>query len=205
MFVASKMSRKNIVHTENCSCVSRIKEENKIVYSNITDALQHGKCYCTKCSLLYKKYTEEKQWIDNFMKNRDMILKFDEIGLNVISPYGKWYICQRKENCLSLYHRSTRPNNKKTAIKGYHNQKFTSKSMEELFNYIYNHDMYRKYHPDDVSKPKAPNKKNTPALKGTKRYKKEKNYQKRCQEKLSQVNYRKRIMFLFEKLELAHA
>lgn len=202
MFVSSRKSLNNLVHAESCCYAARIKKENRIVYPELTEALFDKKCYCPHCSLLYKEYSEEKEWIDNFVKTRDILIKFDEHGLSVKTPYGKWYICQEMRDSLSLYHANTkRGNNKPSIIKKYHSQEMNSNSMKEFFEYIYKHDMYRKDNPSDFLKPKTVRKAKTPAKKGTHRYEKEQRWNKR----LEYRNTQKRLMFLFEKIELANA
>lgn len=197
MFVTSSKSRKNIVHTDTCCYASRIKEEHRVEFNSITEAIHAGKCYCERCSVLYQEYRKNKKWIDDFISDKDMILKFDEHGINVISPYGKWYIVQAKINKLSLYHYNTKGCDKVSLIRYYHNQKVDTYNIKKLFEYIYSHDMYRKDNPDDFLKPKTLRKAKTPPQKGTHRYEKQQRYEK----KLEKKNQQKRLMFLFEMIE----
>lgn len=202
MFVTSSKSRKSIIHTESCGHAARIKEENRIVYPNLTEALLDMKCYCVHCSLLYQRYNQEKTWIQKFINDKDILINFDEYGLSVKTPYGKWYICQQMNDKLSLYHANTKAGSKNlTIIKRYHNQEVNTDSMQYLFEYIYKHDMYRKDNPSDFLTPKSIRKAKTPAKKGTHRYKKEQRWNK----KLEYRNTQKRLMFLFEKIEMANA
>lgn len=206
MFVSSSKSKNHIVHNESCCYAERIKNENKIAYASLNGLLMENMCFCKHCSLPVKIYNEEKEQIQNFICDNDILLKFDDFGLNVTTPYGKWRICRLNNNCLSLYHKNTRiTRNRKSEIQGYHNQNFNSDSVEKILEYIYSHDMYRKYNPCDLYVPKQIRETLTPSVKGTKQNKKE----KKCKQKYNRLLYRqikqKRLMFLFEKIEMTGA
>ena len=203
VYIASKKSKNHIVHTEDCSYVARMNPDNQVVYNSLNNALQAGAHWCKKCSLLYSLYQEQASWIRQYIRNKDMFVQLDEVGLRVRTPYGRWYICQMRNNSLSLYHgNSVRPRiGMNSAIKGYHNQKVYNRDIRKMLTYIYAHDTYRRYNPVEMKKPQILRTHRPANQKGKAYRKKERQYAKA----VARRNANKRIQFLFEKLELERA
>lgn len=177
--------------------------ENQVAYESLNNALQKGAHWCKKCSLLYCLYQEQAEKIQAYIRGKDMFVQLDDVGLRVCTPYGRWYICQMRNNALSLYHgNARRPKiGINTAMKGYHNQKVYGRDICKMLNYIYEHDLYRMAHPVGVKKPKILRTPRPAGQKGKAYRKKEQKYAKA----VARSNANKRVQFLFEKLELQHA
>lgn len=202
-YIASKNSKNHIVHTENCSYVARMNPANRVAYESLNNALQKGAHWCKKCSLLYCLYQEQAEEVRAYICGKDMFVQLDDVGLRVCTPYGRWYICQMRNNALSLYHgNARRPKiGINTAMKGYHNQKVYGRDICKMLNYIYEHDLYRMAHPVGVKKPKILRTPRPASQKGKAYRKKEQKYARA----VARSNANKRVQFLFEKLELQRA
>lgn len=113
----------------------------------------------------------------------------------IMTPHGSWKIlAAEKEHALILFHENVRPSNwKKDQYPGYHQQHVRKASLLEYFEYIVDHDAYRRNHPvyQKVQKV-AP-------IKGTKRYRKEQKKKKK-DKRFSEI---KRVEELLEELKVS--
>lgn len=163
MLYYSKIERKKVVHLEGCRHISNIRKENRESFININDAIKAGyrlcKC-CNPCVKLYEHY--EKKLVQHAYENAFSI-RFDVNNIVIQAPRSKWKIVATDNGGLALYHKNDikKSTDADSLITGYHYQRPVDISLENLFQYITEHDNYRVKNPLYNVVPKEPPKKGT--------------------------------------------
>ena len=169
MYVYSENSR--IFHNELCGCVKRIDPQNRRFTGAANPASELGLMHCKFCAPIVRQMKKEKEELLPYAAQNGLAY-FYQRGDNtmvIMTPHGSWkIIAGGKEHALILFHESVRPSNwEKDQYPGYHQQHVRRASLLEYFEYIVDHDAYRRNHPVYQKVQKVP------PIKGTKRYRKE--------------------------------
>lgn len=163
MLYYSKIGRKKVVHLEGCRHISNISEENRGSFININDATKAGyrlcRC-CNPCVKLHKHYEKELVWR---VYENAFSISFDVNNIIIQAPCSKWKIVATDNGGLALYHKNDikKPTDADSLIAGYHFQRPVDIPLEELLQYITEHDNYRVRNPIYTVPDKEPPKKGT--------------------------------------------
>ena len=169
MYIYSKNSQ--IFHNELCGCVKRISPQNRQTTGVANPASELGLMHCKCCAPIVRQMIKEKDVLVPYAAKNGLSY-FYQRGDNtmvIMTPHGSWkIIAAGKAHALILFHENVRPGDwKNDQFPGYHQQHVRKASLLEYFEYVVDHDAYRRIHPV-YQKVQT-----VPPRKGTKRYRKE--------------------------------
>lgn len=154
MLYASKNSRSKLMHTKKCRYRFRIARHNLIRFYNLSDGLKEGYYLCSCFYRDDESITMPNSSIGEKLKANDIDVMFNgEHGFDIITPYSEWKVVSGKNKRKSLYHKNECDSpNTVSKIKGYHYQSFRVINLEQVIDYIIEHDKYRKAKNVDLAK-----------------------------------------------------
>lgn len=195
MYYYSKNSGGRIVHIGTCRYYHKFSEKNKGCFYTLEEANAAGYYMCKCCSPIRKFLLGNESTLNAFCQKNGIAYYLSNNEIIVEAPYSRWKICMlsnRKK--IALYHQNIINPLEEKEISGYHKQNVFCRSVIEYFQYIVEHEEYRRHNPVLIPV------KAEPPRKGTKRWKKEQERLKKEKRK-EQVS---RVMQLFEVLELSN-
>ena len=148
-YISGKSSNK-IVHHSGCRYIKMIPKCNRKYFLSMNDAMDIGYSQCRYCSGIEKYLREEKRFIKPYCKKYGIYYGFNpkDGSVDIVSSSGKWKIILEKHHKrLVLYHKNNHVVRLDDPIPGYHKQKSASSSLNGHFEYIVDHDEYRKNNP----------------------------------------------------------
>lgn len=170
VYYYTTMGKSNIVHTEDCSCVRSIHEDNLGSFDTIEQAYRAGYILCKRCDPLRKKYDGQCSEILHYCANNGLSCRLNRRGVTIWTPRSEWKIIVADNGVGSmLYHKNNLHPQKdqRDLVPGYHCQSVTYPTLLGYMEYIVEHDWFR------MINPVYPHpKKKAPPQKGTKRYRK---------------------------------
>lgn len=109
---------------------------------------------CDLCSPVGVRFQQMREQAEAFCRQRGMTCEMQDGVLDVVTPVGSWKIVFVGKGKLWLYHKNTRKSHltEREDIPGYHTQAIHDRNIMELLEYIVQHDMYRKNHPEGQAK-----------------------------------------------------
>ncbi len=154
MFYYSTKSQDRIAHYAGCRFISAIKPENLGSFSSIKKVRKNKYSICSCCSPLIKLLRKEKKEIQNYPFKNGLSYELVDDEMHIHSYFGEWrVILNTAGKNLQLHHKNKFFRKKKTAIPGFHRQKYCVNSIVKTFDYITDHDRFC-IHNTDYYKPK---------------------------------------------------
>ena len=200
MFYYNKNSCYKIFHTKECDCIKYSNEDDIRKFPNWVIASSKGYQLCEKCNLLLKKYILEKESVLRFCQQYGFSFEYTETAITIKTSMSKWKIALNNTGMrLDLYHRNKFKDENSSFIPEFHFQNSNCDTIMGYLDYIYWHDIYRRYHPLKKSSI-YPKLNSPPPKKGTKRYHKNERRIKRNARKKSIAN----VLSLIKSLESEH-
>lgn len=196
MYVASRGSPEWIFHDPSCGYVKLIHDKNKVYFHTRQEALNYGYNFCLCCSPLMKQFRKEERTLGHVCDENDLEMKvnYNNETLDVTSKISKWKITyDEAQSELVLYHKNTYQGRVKPCpFTGYHPQHVRRKDFYSIFQYIIQHDAFRKKHPVQT--------KGIPK-KGTRTYQKDLQKYKKKQKRIKKSQGMKKVWFLLKEVE----
>lgn len=163
--------------TKSCFLVRGFDPETIGTFETLPEALDAGYRLCRRCDPILRQYQKEQTAILDYCRENGMSVRLNDRYLSIISPISQWRVTVGPSGTTMLYHKNTefRASDAASAIRGYHNQRISFKSLLQHFTYITSHDAFRMHHPEAPRAALAQNppKQKEPPRKGTKRWHKE--------------------------------
>lgn len=154
MLYASKNSRSKLMHTKKCRYRFRIARHNLIRFYNLSDGLKEGFYLCSCFCCDDESITTHNSSIGEKLIANDIDVMFNgENGFDIVTPYSEWKVVSGKNKRKSLYHKNECDSpNTVSKINGFHYQSIRVINLEQVIDYIIEHDKYRKSKNVDLAK-----------------------------------------------------
>lgn len=200
LFMYVYNERTKTIHTHECGFSKRIKYLGK--YENFRKAIDDGYRFCEKCSPVTHAFHREKEWIKQYCIGKKLMYEFKDGMLVISSPYAIWRVVPSQEKGrMELWHQNTARHHQMRPFRFYHRQKFKSDDLQNFFEYITKHDIFREENPVGMKKPEFTD----TMIKGTKRYKKTAKKIKEFEQIRARKNRIANVYFLLDKISAQHA
>lgn len=177
MFYYSKRSHRKTVHTQACFLVRGFAPESVGTFETLSEALDAVYRLCRRCNPILRQYRKEHMTILDYCRGNGMSFHWNDRYFSIISPISQWRVTVSPSGKTMLYHKNTKSlaSDAASAIRGYHNQRISFRSLLQYFTYITSHDAYRMHHPEAprAALAQKPPKHKEPPRKGTKRWHRE--------------------------------
>ncbi len=160
MYIFSKKSRSKIAHTITCHHIRNTDISFLGGFDDKRDVIAHGYRLCRHCTRTDKLYNKYKRRAEDFCKLHSMKCTILNDVVSITTTHSSWKLIMHDWfDDFSLYHKNSvystfipkckknSDHTKPSDTEGYHYQKFHSKSVIEILEYILNHDNYRKENP----------------------------------------------------------
>ena len=147
MYIASRNSKDNMVHSTGCGYAGRILPRNKVYYDTAETAYTKGKCACRYCAAVMQYVNKEMDLLKEMCGDYGYELLFDAATgtIDVVTPDSEWKIAvagaSRK---LVLFHKNTANyDDGSSPYVGYHFQNAQCSSVSGYLEMIREHDKYK--------------------------------------------------------------
>ena len=146
MIIANKNSL--CFHENDCEKLQLINPDNLVIFASESEALSAGYRCCRCCSTILKKFRRTDAAQDGFAKKHELIVDLcvEDGSLTVISRTDVWKVF-KSNGKYKLYHKNSHNYWNPTVVKGYHDQKVSSRSLFYILRYITDHENYRIQNP----------------------------------------------------------
>lgn len=205
MFYYSKRSHRKIVHTQACFLVCGFAPESVGTFETLSEALDAGYRLCRRCNPILRQYRKEQMAILDYCRENGMSFHWNDRYFSIISPISQWRVTVSPSGTTMLYHKNTKSlaSDAASAIRGYHNQRISFRSLLQYFTYITSHDAYRMHHPEapHAALAQKPPKHKEPPRKGTKRWHREQTRRRAAERKRAIRN----VLALIDSLDTDYA
>ena len=152
MCIASKNSKKKIMHRAGCPYAKRIAEANRIELGAAKHAAEDGWRHCSCCAPLAAFLRRDRRKMDLLARDTGLAFELNPLDgtLEMRTDAGEWKLGYNlTSKHITLYHRDTFivRGEKGPAITGYHVQNVSKDSVYGYALYAVQHDNYRRMYP----------------------------------------------------------
>ncbi len=148
MYITSRNSKDNMVHSTACRYAGRILPRNKVYYDSAETAYTKGKCACRYCAAVMQYVYREMDSLTEICAANGYDIIFDAATgtLDVVTPDSGWKIAVvGTSRRLVLFHKSTADyDDGSSPFVGYHFQNAQCSSVSAYLDMIREHDLYKK-------------------------------------------------------------
>lgn len=161
MYITSIKSSRKIVHRPGCYHLNHVCSENRIYHNTLKSALSEGCHVCADCMKAEKRFDDNFKKINTFAQENKMNWDISDEGISIRTKSSGWKIIAGENEKYSMYHANDNGISQRgDKMPGYHYQNAHCTNIFDYFNYVVEHDNYRKKY---ITKPTK--RKGTPGYK----------------------------------------